>query len=109
MKKGSIFLFDLSVGFGHEQHGKRPAVLVSAVLNGMLVVVPLTGNLKSLKFSHTLSIVPSAKNKLDSESVALIFQLKSIDKRRAIQRIGRLDSSDQKQLNQILKDMLVLN
>ena len=107
MKKGDIYLFNLLAGVGHEQSGNRPGILVSGLVNGMLIVVPLTTNLESLRFSHTLSILPSKKNNLKSESVALVFHLKSVDKRRAIQHIGRIDLSSQADLDQILKEMLV--
>jgi mRNA interferase MazF len=108
MKRGDVFLFDLSVGIGHEQHGERPAILLSNPVNGMALVIPLTSNLKSLRLSHTLNVLPSKKNRLDCESVALVFQLKSVDKRRMIRRIGQLDGADIVQLNEILKDLLSL-
>ena len=106
MKKGDIYLFSLLSGVGHEQSGDRPGILMSGLVNGMLIVVPLTTNLESLRFSHTLSIIPNKKNNLNSESVALIFHLKSIDKRRVVKHIGKVDLSVQENLNQIFKDLL---
>lgn len=108
MKKGDIYLLDLSTGIGHEQYGERPAILLSNLVNGMIVVVPLTSNLKSSRFSHTLSVTPSKKNNLDSKSIALVFQLKAVDSKRIVKHIGQIDSSDCEQLGQILKDLLTL-
>ena len=108
MKKGDIYLFSLSDSMGHEQSGDRPGILVSNVVNGMLIIVPLTTNIQSLRFSHTLSIIPSKKNNLKNESVALIFHIKSVDKRRVIHRIGRIDFLDYESLSRTLKDMLYL-
>ncbi len=108
MKKGDIYLFNLSDGIGHEQSGDRPGILVSSLVNNMFMVVPLTTNLDSLRFSHTLSIIPNKKNNLKTESVALVFQLKSLDKSRAVHHLGRIDLSNDKSLNQILKDLLSL-
>ena len=108
MKKGDIYLFNLSDGIGHEQSGDRPGILVSGLVNNMFMVVPLTTNLESLRFSHTLSIVPSKKNNVKNESVALAFQLKSLDKNSAVNHLGRIDSSDYESLDQILKDFLAL-
>ena len=106
MKKGDVYLFSLSDSLGHEQSGSRPGILVSDLANGMIIIVPLTSNMESLRFSNTLSILPSKKNNLKSESVALIFHLKSIDKRRTLKHLGKIDLPTQKNLNQILKDML---
>ena len=42
MKKGDIYFVNLSSGFGHEQYGFRPVVLISESVAGLVVVVPLT-------------------------------------------------------------------
>ena len=106
MKKGDVYLFSLSDSLGHEQSGSRPGILVSDLANGMIIIVPLTSNMESLRFSNTLSILPSKKNNLKGESVALVFHLKSVDKRRAIKHIGEIDSQDYKNLHNILNKML---
>src|SRR3989338_8884643 len=106
MKRGDIFLFNLREGVGHEQSGSRPGILISKIINGMLLVVPLTSNLEALRFSYTLNIAPSIQNGLISKSVALVFQIKSLDKKRAVKQIGCIDASGQKELNKLLEDLL---
>lgn len=108
MKRGDIYLFDLSNSTQHEQSGTRPGILATNLVNGMLLVLPLTTNLESLRFSHTLSIVPDGKNNLKSESVALVFHLKSLDRRRAIKFIGKIDAPVQKELNLAMRNLLSL-
>lgn len=108
MKKGDIYLVDLSSGVGHEQHGFRPAILVSESIAGMVVVLPLTTNLEALRFPYTLSIIESSVNNLEQNSVALIFQIKSIDKNRLRKKIGILPSSDLKKIDSQMKKMLRL-
>lgn len=108
MKRGDIYLFNLSNSIGHEQFGTRPGVLATGLVNGMLLVLPLTTNLESLRFSHTLSILPDGKNNLKSESVTLVFHLKSLDRRRAIKLIGKIDAPIQKELNRAMKNLLSL-
>ena len=106
MKKGDIYLINLSLGVGHEQYGFRPAVLLSKVIAGMVIVIPLTTNLEALRFPYTLSILGSSINKLEKNSVALVFQIKSVDKRRINKKIGHLDSQDLAKLEKTLKDLL---
>jgi len=64
---------DLSHGTGHEQYGKRPAVLISDTKTNIAIVVPITSNTEALKFPHTLIIAPDKQNKLDQKSIAMIW------------------------------------
>lgn len=106
MKKGDIYFVNLSSGFGHEQYGFRPAVLISPSIAGLVVVVPLTKNLEALRFPYTLSIIDSSLNNLEQNSAALIFQIKSIDKNRLLKKIGVLSPSDLKKIDLQMKKML---
>ena len=106
MKKGDIYLFDLISTLGHEQSGFRPAIIVSQANTGMIVVIPLTTNLEALRFSYTLSILHNALNNLTQNSVALVFQLKSIDQKRMKKKIGHLGDQDLAKLEKTVKDLL---
>ena len=106
MKKGDIYLIDLAFIFGHEQCGFRPAILMSQTVAGMIIVVPLTTNLEALRFPYTLSILENSTNNLSQNSIALVFQLKSIDKKRVNKKIGRLGNQDMTKLEKTLKDLL---
>lgn len=108
MKKGDICIVDLSLGTGHEQHGKRPAVLISDTKTNIVIIVPITSNPEALRFPHTLTIVPDKQNKLDQKSIAMVFQLRSIDKTRIIKIIGRLNKKDCDALDKIIRKMLDL-
>ncbi len=90
MKRGDIILVELPQvqAGGHEQAGTRPALVVhndatSSSLS-VIMIVPLTSNLKAKNYPHTLLIQSSAQNGLDVPSVLLVFQLRAIDKRRII-------------------------
>lgn len=108
MKKGDIYLIDLGSSFGHEQHGLRPAILISQAVAGMIIVVPLTTNLEALRFSHTLPILSNSTNNLTQDSIALVFQIKSIDKKRIKKKIGFISAIYLKKLNFQMKKMLRL-
>ena len=108
MRKGDVCIIDLSLGLGHEQHGKRPAVLISDTKMNIAIVVPITSNPEVLKFPHTLVIAPDKQNKLDQKSIAMIFQLRAIDKTRIIKTIGKLNKKTGDALDKIIRKMLVL-
>lgn len=108
MKKGEIWLVEiLSLG-GHEQEGKRPAIVLADTKTPVTIVIPCTSSLQALRFPYTIKIVPSKRNGLRDISMALIFQIRAIDKQRLKQRIGVLESQNLKTIDAMLKKMLVL-
>lgn len=106
MKKGDICIVDLSSSFGYEQRGSRPAILMSPIIAGLVVVIPLTTNLEALRFPFTLPIIESSLNNLEQNSVALIFHIKSIDKSRLRRKVGFVSLSDLKRIDSQIKKML---
>ena len=108
MRKGEIWLVGLPYWNGKEQGGNRPAVVLADTNEGLLIVIPLTSNLQTLKHSKTLEIKPSEKNCLDTSSVALIFQIRSLDKRRLIHKIGNLEENYIRQIDETIKDLFKL-
>lgn len=96
---------------GHEQAGMRPAIIVQA--SGLenlptVLIVPLTSKLKAADFPFTFIIEPDSINNLDVVSVALIFQLRAIDKRRLKNKIGKIEPVKLELLKQRLKEIMGL-
>lgn len=108
MKKGELWLSDLPDQVGKEQVGKRPALIISDTKVGLIIIIPLTTNREALKYPHTLKIIPSEKNKLNKESIALIFQIRAIDHKRPVHKIGELDENYIEQINKNLQSLLNL-
>lgn len=91
---------------GHEQSGTRPAVIFSDVIANVVMVVPLTSNTRSLRFVHTIEIVPNSSNNLSAPSVAMVFQLRALDVKKLEKEIGILTGAEIKLLNREVKKML---
>ncbi len=108
MKKGDVIIVNLAYGVGHEQYGQRPAILISEVKPNIAIVVPLTSNLEALRFPYTLTIFPDKQNNLKQISVALIFQIRAIDKSRIVKVIGRINKNTEKKIDELLKSLLGL-
>lgn len=112
MKRGDIILVELPQAdtSGHEQEGVRPALVVhdDATNNQLSVVmiVPMTSNLKLQNFAHTILIQPSQQNGLSMPSVLLVFQLRAIDKRRIRKTLGSLEADIMEQVNTEMKKLL---
>jgi mRNA interferase MazF len=93
MARGDILLVGLPDSDKREERGNRPAIAVQTEVatSPMLMVVPVTSSLGALRFPFTVKIEPSEKNGLTLSSVAMIFQLRAIDRNRLIRKIGELE------------------
>lgn len=108
MKKGEIWFVELPEGKGHEQKGERPAIVLGRA-NGLTIVVPLTGSIDKAVFSFTLHIEPSPENGLNKDSIALIFQLSSMDDSRFKKKIGAIAKEQQAAIDKLVLEMLKIN
>jgi mRNA-degrading endonuclease toxin of MazEF toxin-antitoxin module len=96
IKPKEIWQVDLTVTDlqGHEQRGDRPCLIVKVFPTGdMILLIPITGELESERFPYTTKIERTKDNGLDSDSIALVFQMKSISKSRFKYKRGRLSNS----------------
>jgi mRNA interferase MazF len=107
---GDIHWVELPLSTGHEQSGRRPAVIVQdEAYAGMLPVVltiPLTSAASTLRFSGTLLIQPNAENGLRQASVALVFQMRAVDRRRIGDRVGAVGAKVLAEIFTVLDKLL---
>lgn len=110
MDIGDVYTVEIPASNGHEQAGARPAIIVQAPQFGdrlpTVLIVPLTSRLTAQSFPGTFLIQPDSDNNLNTTSVALVFQLRAIDKRRVKRRLGRLGASDLSQVHDKIKALL---
>ena len=106
---GDIYIIKFPSADSHEQEGIRPAVIIIDFPELPIAqIVPLTTNLKAKRFKNILIIEPDNDNNLNHKSIALLFQLRAIDKKRLDKKIGKLINEDIKKLKDGLKSMLKL-
>lgn len=108
MRKGEIWIVDIPGLGGHEQQGTRPAIIIADIVPLLAIVIPCTSNLHALRFPSTASIDPSSKNGFSVSSVALVLQIRAIDKKRLKKRIGILEKRVMQDIDMMLKKMLQL-
>ena len=99
MNIGDIHWVELPSSSGSEQHGRRPAIIVQdesyAGRLPTVLVVPLSTTRRALRFAGTTLIKATADSKLRADSVALVFQVRVIDRNRIKNRIGTISAPDQ--------------
>ncbi len=115
MDKGEIAYFDLGTppgGSGHEQSGNRPGIIISNDANDpsnpMVVIIPLTSKSSASRFPFTLLIQSTPSNGLSSNSVAMVFQLRAIDKNRLVNVIGQIEVDILNTLESLVRQLLDL-
>lgn len=108
MARGDVLLVTLPISDGREQSGMRPAVAVQTDVNGepMLIVAPVTSNLSASRFAFTVKIEPSEENGLTKTSIIMVFQMRAIDKKRILKKIGKLSDEDLKKVDAEIWRML---
>lgn len=96
IKQGEIYWANLYPTEGHEQFGVRPVLIVqNNLLNRNLntvVIAPITTNIRARGLFTTFSI--SKRNELKSECIALLYQLRCIDKQRLMNKAGLLTQTE---------------
>ena len=115
MWRGDIYLIDPDPVRGHESNKTRPCVIVSnnnanqmaqTLGRGVVTVVPITSNVKSVyPFQVYLD---RSDTGLDFDSKAQAEQVRSVDVRRLVARIGRVPFAQMVELDRVLKLHLAL-
>lgn len=92
VRRGDVLLAALGPTVGVEIKTTRPVIVVSNdsinQLSRLAVVVPLTTNVAFLSPSHAL--IPRGVAGLAAASKAVTEQIKAVDKRRLVKRLGSL-------------------
>lgn len=93
MARGDVLLVTLPKSDKREEKGNRPAIAVQTdvATSPILMIVPVTSSLGALRFPFTVKIEPSQLNGLTLSSVAMVFQMRAIDRKRIIRKIGELE------------------
>lgn len=89
-RRGEVWFVSLNPTVGHEQAGRRPAVVISedAFNRGpadLVVLLPITSTLKPIPSQIRLS---PPEGGLDRESAVLCEAVRSVSRQRLIRRLG---------------------
>lgn len=94
VKRGDIFYADLSPVVGSEQGGIRPVLVVQNDVGNKysptVIAAAITSRINKAKLPTHIEI-EAADYGLQKDSVILLEQIRTIDKKRLREKIGRLD------------------
>ncbi len=96
IKRGDLFYADLSPVVGSEQGGVRPVLIIQNDVGNRysptVIVAAITSAINKAKIPTHIELTASAFG-LSKDSVVLLEQLRTLDKRRLKEKIGEIDYS----------------
>jgi len=105
VKRGDIFYADLSPVVGSEQGGVRPILVVQNDIGNKfsptVIIAAITSQINKAKLPTHIEIVADDYG-LSKDSVILLEQIRTIDKKRLRERLGRLDEELMAKVNEAL-------
>lgn len=105
VKRGDIFYADLSPVIGSEQGGIRPVIIMQNDIGNRysptVIVAAITSQINKAKLPTHVEI-SSEEYGLNRDSVVLLEQIRTLDKRRLKEKIGHMTDSDMQKVNRAL-------
>lgn len=102
IKRGEIYFADLSPVVGSEQGGVRPVLIIQNDMGNKfsptVIVAAITSQLSKAKIPTHIEL-PSSEYGLQKDSVVLLEQIRTIDKRRLKEKVCELDSQKMRKVN----------
>lgn len=111
VKRGEIYYADLSPVVGSEQGGIRPVLIVQNDVGNKhsptVIAAAITSKKEKSQLPTHISVTAQSCG-LSKDSVVLLEQVRTLDKRRLKERMGELDQSSMAQVNDALQVSLGL-
>ncbi|HHX04250.1 MAG TPA: type II toxin-antitoxin system PemK/MazF family toxin [Tissierellia bacterium] len=93
VQRGDIFFANLDPGVGSEQQGRRPVLVlqnnVGNKFSPTIIVAPITSYVQKNRLPTHVLITEEISG-LDRDSIVLLEQIRTIDKKRLLGKIGEL-------------------
>lgn len=112
IKRGEIYYADLSPVVGSEQGGIRPVLIVQNDVGNKFSPTVIAAAITSQRFKSNLPThirVNAHGCGLSKDSVVLLEQVRTLDKRRLREKMGNLNKSDMYKIDKALSVSFGLN
>lgn len=106
IKRGDIYYADLSPVVGSEQGGLRPVLIVQNDVGNRysptVIAAAITSKMSKTKLPTHID-VPSVGAGLAKDSIILLEQIRTIDKKRLKEKMGHLDDDTMNSVNNAIQ------
>ncbi|MBZ5727349.1 MAG: type II toxin-antitoxin system PemK/MazF family toxin [Acidobacteriia bacterium] len=103
-RRGEIYLVAFDPTLGHEIQKTRPAVVLQNDISNEYSPITIVAAVSS-QFSdppHPREVILPAKSGLSQPSAAILNQIRSVDRKRLIKRLGALDAATMRNVDRAL-------
>ncbi len=112
MRRGDIYYADLRPVIGSEQGGIRPVLIIQNDVGNKhsptIICAAITSKMNKAKLPTHIEL-STEKYDMDKDSVVLLEQLRTIDKKRLKDKVCHLDAQIMQKINRALMISLELN
>lgn len=109
IKRGDIYIANLSEGEGSEMRGTRPVLVIQNntgnTYSPTVIVAPISSRMHKADFPTHVMLRDGC---LSRPSYVELEQIRTIDKRRLRTRAGKIDSATQNAVNEVIKISLAI-
>lgn len=106
VKRGEIYYADLSPVVGSEQGGVRPILIIQNDVGNKysptVIVAAITSQINKARLPTHVAITAQDFG-LPKDSVVLLEQIRTIDKKRLREKVGKFDDEMMEKINEALK------
>ncbi len=111
VKRGEVWLVSLDPTIGHEIRKSRPAVVIQNDIGNkyspITIIAPVTSQNTDRVFPFEV-LLASKEFGLEKTSKALLNQIRPVDKRRLVKRLGTVDEETIERMNESIRISLGL-
>ncbi len=112
IKRGDIYYAELNPVIGSEQGGKRPVLIISNDIGNKhsptVIVAPITSRVHTKAKLPTHTAIRDFED-LNKDSIILLEQIRTIDKKRLQEYIGMLSANEMARVDKALAISVSLN
>ena len=106
-KRGDIYLVNFDPTLGAEIRKTRPALIlqndVANKFSPVTIVAAISSQFEDTLYPTEVLLSAKARTGLAVDSVVLLNQIRTVDKRRLAKQLGRLSSAKMEEVNQALR------
>ncbi|MEK6907371.1 MAG: type II toxin-antitoxin system PemK/MazF family toxin [Nanoarchaeota archaeon] len=111
IKRGDVWLVNLDPTIGHEIKKSRPALIIQNDIGNkyspITIIAPLTS--QNIENIYPVEVfIPKNISKLDKDSKILLNQIRAIDKRRLVKKLGKVNQDIMERVDEALSISLGL-
>lgn len=103
VKRGEIYFADMGEGVGSEQNGIRPVLVLQNDVGNKFSPTTIVALITSINKKMNLPVhleIPKSISRLPQDSVVLLEQIRTIDKKRLLKKVSFLDSETMNEIDE---------